>query len=142
MAWTEASKVLNAAGLPEFLRKDSGSGGGGTLSTQPAEEEFLQEIAQVIPKNIVAQRLKFLEKGSAPSSSTESNENNHNINSNKDLKLLLQKQRSFSGGGDGSGSGGFGTGNRKLGERKNSVKKNIFFLTHFVIFNCFPDVKL
>lgn len=129
MAWTEASNVLNAAGLPQFLRKD-----GQTLSTLPAEEEFLQEIAQVIPKNIVAQRLKFLEKGS-PSSSTESNENNPNINTNnKDHKLQLQKQRSFSGGGSGSGGG-----SRKYGERKNSVKN--IFLSHFVIFNCFPDVN-
>lgn len=70
MAWTEASNVLNAAGLPEFLRRDS-------TSTLPAEEEFLQEIASVIPKNIVAERLKLLQgNNTSDSSSPPEKENN------------------------------------------------------------------
>lgn len=109
--------MLNAAGLPEFLRRRTNS----SSSTVPAEEEFLQEIASVIPKNIVAQRLKFLEKGSPASSTSslsESNQNNPNIN-------LPQ--------------GGAG-GDKKNIVQKIHINKNTFHLP-VCHFHCFPGAN-
>lgn len=116
MAWTEASNVLKEAGLPEFLRRRTTSS---SSSTVPAEEEFLQEIQSVIPKNIVAQRLKFLEKGNPSTSETSQNQNSiQNVNSN-----CNQEAQSLTG------------------DKKNSVMKNIFPL-HFFFFSFLTNFRV